>query len=102
MEPLDNDFEPAIWAEEEATVDTAKDGEEDAQDEADVRHHTQALLVTWGTGTYTSGELVDTWPWSPQDGAFANPGAPLPAPRPTRHVCAASVAEANMQQMNAQ
>ena len=45
MEPLETTHERAvIWAKEEATpVDTAKDGEEDAQDEAAWAAHKQAL-----------------------------------------------------------
>ena len=45
MEPLEATDEVAVeWAEEEATpVDTAKDGEEDAQDEAAWAAHKQAL-----------------------------------------------------------
>ena len=45
MEPLEATHERAVeWAEEEATpVDTAKDGEEDAQDEAAWAAHKQAL-----------------------------------------------------------
>ena len=44
MEPLEATHEMAVWwAEEEATpVDTAKDGEEDAQDEAAWAAHKQA------------------------------------------------------------
>ena len=45
MEPLEATDEVAVeWAEEEATpVDTAKDGQEDAQDEAAWAAHVQAL-----------------------------------------------------------
>ena len=45
MEPLEATHKAAVeWAEEEATpVDTAKDGEEDAQDEAACAAHKQAL-----------------------------------------------------------
>ena len=45
MEPLEATHEDAVeWAEEEATpVDTAKEGEEDAQDEAAWAAHVQAL-----------------------------------------------------------
>ena len=45
MEPLETTHEDAVeWAKEEATpVDTAKDGEEDAQDEAAWAAHKQAL-----------------------------------------------------------
>ena len=49
MEPLETTHERAVeWAEEEATpVDTAKDGEEDAQDQAAWAAHKQALRDRW-------------------------------------------------------
>ena len=50
MEPLEATDERAVrWAKEEATpVDTAKDGEEDAQDEAAWAAHKQALQDKYG------------------------------------------------------
>ena len=60
MEPLEaTDIWAVTWAKEKATpVDTAKDGEEDAQDEAALAPHKQALLVT-GNTEYTLANLVD-------------------------------------------
>ena len=60
MEPLEATDESAVeWAKKEASpIDTAKDGEEDAQDEAALAPHKQALLVT-GNTEYTLANLVD-------------------------------------------
>ena len=62
MEPLEATDERAVrWAKEEATpVDTAKDGEEDAQDEAAWAAHKQALRdnAAWVTEEHLA-TLVD-------------------------------------------
>ena len=61
MEPLEATHEMAVWwAEEEATpVDTAKDGEEDAQDEAAWAAHKQALQDKYGAEEEHLATLVD-------------------------------------------
>ena len=61
MEPLEATHEMAVWwAEEEATpVDTAKDGEEDAQDEAAWAAHKQALQDKYGFKEEQLATLVD-------------------------------------------
>ena len=61
MEPLEATDESAVrWAEEEATpVDTAKDGEEDAQDEAAWAAHKQAMQDKYGFEEETLATSVD-------------------------------------------
>ena len=61
MEPLETTHEDAVeWAKEEATpVDTAKDGEEDAQDEAAWAAHKQALRDMEEIGEEVLATLVD-------------------------------------------
>ena len=61
MEPLEATHEwAARWGEEEATpVDTAKDGEEDAQDEAAWAAHKQALQDEQGFSEKMLENLVD-------------------------------------------
>ena len=61
MEPLETTHEDAVeWAKEEATpVDTAKDEEEDAQDEAAWAAHKQALQDKYGYEEKHLATLVD-------------------------------------------
>ena len=61
MEPLEATHEAAVWwAKQEATpVDTAKDGEEDAQDEAAWAAHKQALQDKYGAEEEHLATLVD-------------------------------------------
>ena len=80
MEPLEATRRAAVeWAKEKATpVDTAKDGEEDAQDEAAWAAHKQALQDK----RRLSEERWRPWStcstWTPRDATALEPSRPAP------------------------